>query len=178
MRSLCYVLTFCAALVCAAPRADAVLISLQASIDGLQETPPVATPATGSASITFDTVSKLLSWTITYQDLVGTMTNAHFHGPAAPGVGPAAVVLGIPLSPGGATSGSFVGSATLTSGQETQLLAELWYINIHSTFKTGGEIRGQVVVVPEPATLALFASGIAGLAFAGRRRALWTGPAR
>lgn len=172
MRSLRFVLALCVAVMSAAPSAHAALISLGSYIDGLQETPPVATPATGSATLTYDDVTKLLSWNISYQDLIGTLSNAHFHGPAAPGVGPAAVVLGIPLSPGGATSGTFVGSATLTLAQEAQLLADLWYINIHSTFKPGGEIRGQVVVVPEPTTLALFASGLAGLAFAGRRRTL------
>ena len=144
--------------------AGAAVIPLAASLDGLQEVPPVATPATGSATLTFDTTTKLLSWNITYQDLIGTITAAHFHGPAAPGVG-AGVTVGI-----GALPSPMIGSATLNATQESELLAGLWYINIHSTFKPGGEIRGQVVVVPEPGTLLMLAAGLAGLGVVSRRR--------
>ena len=150
------------------PRAsDAAIINLISTLDGVQETPPVLTPATGTATLTFDTVSNLLSWTISYSGLVGTSTDAHFHGPAAIGVGPVGVQVAIPHL-NGVTADTLIGSATLTATQETQILAHLWYINIHSTFKPGGEIRGQVV--PEPATLALYTVGLVGLAFAGRRR--------
>lgn len=153
-----------AGLLLLAPLASrAAIIPLAASLDGLQETPPVATPGYGSATLTFDTVSKLLSWNITYAALIGTITAAHFHGPAAPGVA-AGVTVGI-----GALPSPMIGSATLTAGQETELLAGLWYINIHSTYKPGGEIRGQVTVVPEPGTLALVGLGLAALARARRR---------
>lgn len=150
--------------------ANATIISLSSVIDGAQETPVVVTPATGSATLTYDDVSNLLSWTISYSGLIGTSSNAHFHGPAAIGVGPAGVQLGIPFT-AGLTSDTLIGSGTLTATQETQLLAGLWYINIHSTFRPGGEIRGQVLVVPEPLSGALLALGLGGLAVAGRRRA-------
>jgi hypothetical protein len=66
--------------------AGATTYNLVASLDGLQETPPVATPATGSATITYDHVTNQLDWTISFSGLIGTITNAHFHGPGAPGV--------------------------------------------------------------------------------------------
>jgi hypothetical protein len=47
------------------------------------------------------------------------------------------------------------------------LLSGLWYYNIHTTFDTGGEIRGQVV--PEPATMGLLACGAIGLLIRRRR---------
>ena len=41
--------------------------------------------ATGTAAISFNTTSKVLTWTITYKGLTGKATAAHFHGPAAAG---------------------------------------------------------------------------------------------
>jgi hypothetical protein len=150
------------ALLAAPAPALATIINLTASLDGLQEVPVVVTTGTGSAVLTFDDVSKLLSWNISFSGLIGTTTNAHFHGPAAAGVS-AGVRLGLSV-PLGVTFGNIVGSATLSAPNEAELLAGLWYINIHSTFKGGGEIRGQVLTVPEPAAALLLGFGLVGLA--------------
>ena len=53
--------------------------------------------------------------------------------------------------------------------QETELLGSMWYINIHSGDYPGGEIRGQLIAVPEPEHYAAFA-GLALLGFSGYRR--------
>jgi hypothetical protein len=128
-------------------------------LDGLQETPPNASPAFGSGNVSYDDVSNQLSWSVSYQGLLGPLSNAHFHGPAPVGV-PASVQVPMPLGPS-----PLVGNAVITETQEGQLLGGLWYVNVHSSVFPGGEIRGQVV--PEPASLVLLGLGAAALA---RRR--------
>ena len=63
-----------------------------------------------------------------------------------------------------------IGDAVISGQQIDDLFAGLWYINIHSTTSGGGEIRGQVNVVPLPAAAWLFGSALAGLAGFSRRR--------
>jgi hypothetical protein len=162
-RLLCTAIAALALSFVAAP-ANAAIINLYANLDGLQEVPANVTTGNGTASITYDDVSNLLSWTITFSDLQGTTTDAHFHGPAPVGVN-AGVRVPIPHTDG-LTADTLIGSTTISEAFEAELLGQLWYINIHSTFDTGGEIRGQVI--PEPGTLLL--AGLGLIALAARRR--------
>jgi len=143
---------------------------------GIAATNAVGQPAslaTGNEiglGITFDDVTKVLSWNIGYGsdhgfvDLLGNLTVAHIHGPNAvafpsPNTG-ASVLFPLTHTPGSSTkTGSFTGSIMLSPSDETSLLNNLLYINIHSSFATGGEIRGQFVPVPEPTTAFLFVTG-------------------
>ena len=121
--------------------------------------------ATGAATMTLDHDTLEFTWFVAWQDLEAPVTVAHFHGPAMPGQN-AGVELSIDP-----TSNPSSGAAILTSQQVDDLLAGLWYINIHSELFPAGEIRGQVLAVqpiPLPAAAWLFASGL--VAFAGVRR--------
>lgn len=132
-------------------------------LDGLQEVPAVVTPAFGSATVTLDTISGAVSVAGEYHDLIGTVTASHIHGLAAVGSNAGVIVT---LSPSGGSSGTITGNGVLNPTQIQGMLDGLCYVNVHSTFKPGGEIRGQIV--PAPASLAL--GGLLGLAGARRRR--------
>lgn len=163
MKKLIFVL---ASLMLAAS-AHAVIINLEASLDGAQEVPASGSTATGSAAITLNDVSKLLSWNISWSGLSGPATAMHFHGPAAPGSN-AGVQVNIGAISGLASPSN--GSATISAAQATDLLAGLWYINIHTAASPGGEIRGQVVRTPDSgATAALLCLGLFGLAALRRK---------
>ncbi len=156
------------AVVLAAP-ASATIINLTASLDCAQASAGAGTcgaggSGTGSATITLDDQTNLLSWNISWGGLSGTLTVAHFHGPALPTQNAGVQVNFLSLAPGNPS----IGSTTITPTQAADLLSELWYINIHSTAFTGGEIRGQALI-PEPSILALGASAL-GLALLVRRR--------
>ena len=78
------------------------------------------------------------------------------HGPA-----PAGSTAGVQIflsdgAPPEPATGQLVGSAAITDDQEADLLAGLWYVNIHTELNQPGEIRGQVVPEPATATLALW----------------------
>jgi hypothetical protein len=109
------------------------------NINAAQETPPVPSTAQGVAHLTFDETTKMLCFSISHQGLVAGEILAHIHGPALPGT-PGGVVF--PLPAGNPKSGCV---GPLDSTQKSDLLKNLYYINIHSAAFPGGEIRGQIL---------------------------------
>jgi hypothetical protein len=87
----------------------------------------------------------------------------------------AGVLHGLP-----ATLGTKTGTWNYLEAQEANILNGQTYINIHTTMHSGGEIRGQIVPVPEAGTdvpaASRWALGLLGLGilvtagFAARRR--------
>lgn len=114
-------------------------VKLHADMKGSNEVPPNTSPGSGTADATFDTDSKLLTWTVTYSNLTGPVMGAHFHGPVEAGKN-AGIVL-----PFKTVESPIQGSATLTDNQATDLLAGKWYANIHTSANPGGELRGQMM---------------------------------
>jgi hypothetical protein len=120
--------------------ANAEVVKFKANIAASQEVPPNDSKGKGTAELSYDTTSKELTWTITFDGLTGPAMAAHFHGPAEPGTN-AGVALPIP---GQNLTSPVTGKATLTDAQAADLTAGRWYINVHTAANKGGEIRGQV----------------------------------
>jgi len=155
--------------------ADAATIPLTAFIDGDQVVsggPPALTPTGSSAKgvgvFEFDTDTSMLSYEILFTEVLldGTETAAHIHGPAAAGDA-ADVLITLPL--GDFKSGT-VDISSIAGASASDLLSDLWYVNIHSTAFPEGEIRGQIIGVPEPATVGMALLAAIGFAAACRRR--------
>jgi len=159
------------------------------SLDSAQENNPLdQSTATGSGTLTLDTTLNTLTFNnITWSGLSADSTVSHIHGPAAAGVNTG--VLYFLSSPAtftttgpGIRSGTISGTLNLLDGtggftiaqQITQLESSLWYVNIHSDGTQGGfpggEIRGQILPVPEPSTLALLGLGAGALTWRLRRK--------
>ena len=128
-----------AALTLVSASAFAETVTYKAALKSSTEVPPTTSMGTGTVDATYDTVTKKITFTVTYSGLTGPATAAHFHNPATVTENAPATV---PLS--GALASPIKGEATLTDAQAADLAAGKMYFNIHTAANPGGEIRGQV----------------------------------
>jgi len=149
----------------------ASIIHFQSTLDGAQA--GTASPGTGFADLALDDVANSLAVNLTYSGLLSPATNAHIHCCAPPGSAAGVIIPFIPEGfVTGTTSGSFSAVIPITPVFVADIESGLSYINIHTAVFPAGEIRGQIVAVPEPSTLSLLVGTCAvGLLFSRRWRA-------
>lgn len=149
---------------------------------------PATTGGSGGevgAGIFFDDVTLQLTINIAwgsangFTNLTGVATGGHIHGITdnpAPGsfIENKPVIIALDTLGGwnpSATAGGFSGTVTLSAAQASALPQGRLYINVHTQANPGGEIRGYLVV-PEPSSVALLATGLCcAVAVSLRKRA-------
>ena len=152
---------------------------------------------TGTATVLFNDESFTMRVQVAFSGLTGNVTASHIHCcTTVAGTGNAGVATPTPTFPGfplGATFGTYdqlfdmalassYNAAFITANGgtvnsafaalSTGLAAGKTYLNIHSSFVPGGEIRGFLVAapVPEPAEYAMLLAGLALIGAVARRR--------
>ena len=171
-------------------------ITYDVILNGPSESPPQLSGGTGFAIITIDSVTNMLDIiSDTFSGLNAGTTASHLHCcTPTPFSGTAGVATQVPSFVGfplGVTSGSYsmnfdmtqastwnpafvTASGGTVAGAEAAFLAGVAagevYLNIHTTFAPGGEIRGFLVPTPEPGTIVFGVAGLAGIVLIRRRR--------
>src|SRR5262245_29831476 len=127
MRRVGYAIVIASALALVSPvPGGTAVLNFGVSIDGAQETPPNASPGTGSGTFTLDTTTGVAAFNITFGGLLGTEIAAHVH--VAPPSVPGAILYALP--PGSPKVGN---SPVLTPTQQADMIAGLHYVNIHTS---------------------------------------------
>ena len=121
--------------------ASAATVKYHAVLTPGAEVPPSKSTGTGQATATLDASTHELTYDVTFKGFTSEVTAAHIHGPAD-----AAKNAGVVLPLGNSPKDPIHGTAKLTSEQEQQLAAGMYYVNIHSKNFPGGAIRGQLEV--------------------------------
>ncbi len=124
-------------------------------LSGGTEVPPVSTSATGSASVVLNAAQTQLSISVQFQNLTGTYTASHIHGPA-----PAGTNAGVRWGFSGVAAGWVFSNADhdgtlsnfittdVTAADVTNLNSGNFYVNVHSNLFPGGELRAQLGSAP------------------------------
>lgn len=181
-----------AALLGAAGVGQAHTMVFTANLSGPAEAPPNGSPGTGFATVTFDLDLVTMRVEASFSGLLGTVTQAHTHGPTlVPMAGTASVMTTLPSYVGfplGVTSGVYdhtydmtlassysAGFITANGGSIANALQSMVqahvdgraYFNIHTSAFGSGEIRGFFVPTPGAGAAMLLGGALLG---ARRRR--------
>jgi hypothetical protein len=168
-------------LAVAASPAMAAMVTATASLDGLQEVGPNDSAATGTATLTVDDATGDYEFMLDVDGIDVFEINAtvaggiHIHeAPIGSNGGIVINVASDRTSLSIPATGMFSMTSTGVVGDLGAVLGALaagdLYINVHTEAYAGGEIRGQLAVVPLPGAFLLFGSAIFGLLAVSRRQ--------
>ena len=175
--------------------AFAIPMTFGAIVTGGQENPPSGSPGTGNVTVIIDPTAHTLRVFGSFSGLLFNTTASHIHCCAVPPTNAGVATqtpsfVGFPL---GVTSGSFdltldttlassfnPAFVTANGGSVANAEAALFggistgmtYFNIHTTQFGGGEIRGNLAPVPEPASMFLLAAGLVSIVSLRKRSAV------
>ena len=124
-----------------------------ALMGGVNEVPEVATDARGLGIFQLNQAKTSVHIRILFQGLTSAVTGAHIHKAAAGSNGPVIVDL-VPMLNGNTIEGDWEPGADLDA-----LLAGELYVNVHTMNHSGGEIRGQISLLPGITFDASFSGG-------------------
>ena len=142
--------------------------TFQANLSGLGENPPNASPGFGLGTVVLDAGQTNITVDLNWSGLTAPATASHIHTGGVGTNGPVTFPFaGVPAATAGAIPTQ---TFSITPTQVTDLFAGNLYMNVHTLTFPGGEIRGQLILVPEPSTVALVGLGLLGLGWRLRRR--------
>jgi hypothetical protein len=173
-------------------------VLIQSVLSGNNTIPASGSLATGFGSVLLDDFGSSISVTLSVFNLQGFATSAGIYGPAFPGdQGPLVFPLSGIAIPPSQKSFTITGQFSISPTDRDNFLNRLLYFNVFSTafpegggfgpttnlaaqlgstpVRQGGELRGQINVVPEPKSALLVVAGLGLLlAFSCRHRFVGT----
>jgi CHRD domain/PEP-CTERM motif len=190
-----YAMLLAVASVALLPTPALAAIKFQGVLLGSSEVPANPSRGTGLATVFINDALSTITFQVSFSGLTGNTTAAHVHcctGVPGANSGIAIETPSLPGFPLGVKAGSFSNSFDLLNADNYNapfvtnnggtaasardaLIAGLRggrsYFNVHSTFRPGGEIRANLVQVPEPASWAMMIFGFALVGGQMRRKA-------
>ena len=142
-KSAVFAIVMLAVTVCLYKDSNATMWAINLNMNGSKVVPAVTTNGYAQLTGTYNDVTNVLTFSVTFSLLSGVTTGAHFHAPATTSQNAGVMIIwtGFPL---GVTSGNYSNTFTLLPSQETNLLQGMVYADIHSAFAFNGEIRTQM----------------------------------